>query len=207
MLLFHGTTLQNAKKIQKEGFSYDKQVWNCSNEETYFFTEEFFWDEHDAEDFSEMWQHAISHTLDQSRIVLATENPDIYKGAVLVFDTELMSNKNDIEQDYSCENMENQAVTLVNPDMNGLVAVIYATEDEKESRPFMLTSLSQNDYFIMPEINSITEKIISALENTDFYEVLEELRCCENYQTTWIKENYLLTQDYSKEQFMERVAA
>ena len=54
MLLFHGTTLENAKKIQKEGFSYNKQVWNCSGDETYFFTEEFMWEESGGESFSDM---------------------------------------------------------------------------------------------------------------------------------------------------------
>merc|ERR1711916_268843 len=98
-----------------------------------------------------MWNYSISYTMDQARITLATENPEVYKGAVLVFDTELMSNGNCIQKDYSCENMDGCAVTLVNPDMNGLVAVIYSTEDERETRPFFLTFLRQNKYFIMPK--------------------------------------------------------
>jgi hypothetical protein len=204
MLLFHGTTLENAKKIQKEGFSYDKQNWNCSNEETYFFSEEFFRSECGSEDFSDMWDTAIRHTLDQARITLAIENPKVYRSAVLVFDTSLMNNKDKIEKDYSCENMEDCAVVLENPDLNGLVAVVYSTNDEKESRPVMLALMKSNCYFEMPEISCCLNVMVDALsENPDcLMNVMDELKCSEEYLTTWTNEN-LLNQDYSREEVEE----
>lgn len=199
MLLFHGTTLENAKKIQKEGFSYDKQVWNCSCAETYFFTEDFFQRQCGSDDFSDIWDYAVRETLDQARICMAIENPKVYKGAVLVFDTELMDNGCDIEVDLSCENMDDCAVALVNPDLKGLVAVIYSTVDEKESRPFQLASLKNRMYLNLPKMSKCLESIVNLLsENDACYEILEDLRDSTEYLTTWIKKD-LLNQDYFQE--------
>lgn len=209
MLLFHGTTLENALNIKKNGFSYSKQIWDCSLNETYFFTEEYFRGEVGEEaNFSELWNYAIRETLDQARITLALENPSIYKGAVLVFDTDLMANGQEIEPDYSCENMDSMAVALSNPDMKGLVAVIVATEDERESRPFMLATMMNRDHFCMPEVSETTWVIINALKDChDSYSVLENLRCSENYQTTWINKDYLkINQDHFQEMEIARAA-
>lgn len=203
MLLFHGTTLENAKKIQKEGFSYEKQNWNCSEEETYFFHEDHFWKESGAEFFSEMWEHAIRETLDQARFSLAMENPDDYKGAVLVFDSTLMSNESEIKPDESCENMDEYAVALKNPDLKGLVAVIYSTLDEKETRPLFLSIMKNRTYMNMPEMSSILSTIVEALSKSDAtYEILDEVRSSQEYQTVWINDN-LLNSDYSREEVLE----
>ena len=204
MLLFHGTTIENAEKIQKEGFGYNKKVWDCSLAETYFFTEDFFWEESSADDFSEMWNFAVTETLDQARIALAVENPKDYRGAVLVFDTELMKNGSDIQADYSCIGMEDMAVALCDPDMKGLVAVIHSNHDERESRPFWLASLQQREFFCMPELSIFNQTIVETLADTDFCEVLDELRLCDENKTTWINKNYL-TQDHFPEELEEAV--
>ena len=199
MLLFHGTTLENALNIKKNGFSYSKQIWDCSLKETYFFTEEYFIDEVGEDvDFADFFDYAIRETLDQARITLACENPSIYKGAVLVFDTNLMDNKDSIEADYSCENMDNMAVALVEPDMKGLVAVITSKEDERESRPFILATMIDREFFCTPEMSETTWVIVNALkDNQDSYSVLENLRCSDNYQIDWINNNFFkINQDH-----------
>lgn len=206
MLLFHGTTLENAKKIIKEGFSYKKQNWNCSEEETYFFTEDFFWKESGAECFSDMWNTAIETTSNQARLGLAIENPKTYKWAILVFDTDLMNNGDDVHEDYSCPNMSDMAVAVRNPDMQGLVAVVYSKVDEKSTRLAMLASVKDNLYFEMPELTSAESIMVNCLsESSNLYEIFDELQGNLEYKTTFInsKTKTLLTKDYSREEVKE----
>lgn len=185
MLLFHGTTLENALDIQKNGFKYESCVWNCSLNETYFFTEDFFLNEFEHDTFSELWNYAIQETMDQARITMACHNPQNYRGAVLVFDTELMSNGDQIRPDDSCENMSDCAVALTNPDMNGLVAIIAMDSDERESRIFWLASMKDRDYFEMPSLDYLTSSMLDAIDLNNSYDIFEALK--ENpVETLWI---------------------
>lgn len=161
MILFHGTTFENAKKILKQGFKYKKQVWSCSENKTYFFTSEYISKEFDLEDESDVLHKGIQEALDQSRFALAVENPSDYRGAVLVFDSSKMKNENEIETDYSCENMEH-CVCLENPDMDGLIGVYVMQDEESLTRPMILASFVDREQAV--ELN-FSEKELSFLKS------------------------------------------
>lgn len=167
MLLFHGTTVSNAKSIIKNGFQYESSIWNCSENKTYFFTSDFLQKEFDVESENEILSYGIQHALEQSMITLAVQNPKDYRGAVLVFDTFLMNNQDEIEPDLSCPNMENMAVALANPDLNGLVGFYIMDEDVKSFRFFTLASMMENTYLNEVELSDCEQQLVSALRKSD----------------------------------------
>ena len=179
MLLFHGTTVANAKSILKHGFNYNVDpIWTCSNQETYFFHEDFLTKEFpDLESKKEIMSRGIHMALDQSLITLAIQNPSDYRGAVLVFDTELMNNKNDIEEDYSCEGMSDLAVCLRNPDMSGLIGVYVMDQDLRSLRLLTLASLSGRDWIMKVDLPEWEQKIVDALSEShvDTSEVIDNV--------------------------------
>lgn len=169
MLLFHATTIENAQQILKEGFKYKTQVWSCSEESTYFFTESHVRSEMGDEDTSleEVIDRGVKIGMDQARITLAVQNPSDYRGVVLVFDSELMSNGSELEVDYSCENMADMAVCVKNPDMNGLVSAFKMTDCEKSFRLFQLASYVTNDYQVDLDISQLELSMIHSLSSSD----------------------------------------
>lgn len=167
MLLFHGTTVSNAKSIIKNGFGYDKSNWTCSENKTYFFTSEFLEREFDTQTFEETLERGITHALEQSMITLAVQNPKDYRGAVLVFDTTLMNNQGEIEPDFSCENMDHCAVALANPDMSGLIGFYVMDDDMKAFRFFTLASMKTNSYLVEVDLNSAEEQLVESLSKSD----------------------------------------
>lgn len=167
MILFHGTTVSNAKNIVKNGFEYNDKIWSCSEEKTYFFTSEFITNEFGIEDMNDILHQGIQYALEQSMITLAVLNPKDYRGAVLVFDTALMDNQDDIEPDTSCPNMENTAVALSNPDMKGLIGFYVMENDMKAFRYFTLGSMMNNDYLEEVELNSAELRLIESLSGSN----------------------------------------
>lgn len=167
MLLFHGTTVSNAQSILKEGFSYHKNNWSCSEEKTYFFTGKYFQNEFGLETEEEILSYGIQEALQQSMISLAIENPSDYRGAVLVFDTRFMKNKAEIEADHSCPNMSEMAVALKNPDLQGLIGVYFMDEDVKSFRLITLSSLKNSQYLNEVELSPIEEQLMEAISKSD----------------------------------------
>lgn len=179
MKLFHGTTIENAMSILNHGFNYDQKNWNCSEDKTYFFTEEYFRYDHGAETEEEVLQYGINEAMQQSLITLARENPTDYRGAVLVFETDLMNNGKEIEPDDSCPNMEGMAVALRNPDMSGLVGVYVMQDDLKAFRFFTLASFVENEYLQEVELNPSEQQLVMAIAKTDLnasvYDITSDL--------------------------------
>jgi len=111
MLLWHGTTFNRFKQAIQQGYlGTNKTVWDCSEEETtYFWTEEFFREEHGIEiegGDMELLEHiAVKYALESSDIALSMENENL-KRVVLVFDSNDLNKIGKIEIDDSCENME-----------------------------------------------------------------------------------------------------
>lgn len=167
MLLFHGTTIENAKQILKNGFNYNNSIWSCSQNETYFFSGDYFKKEYDLNNDEEVLQYGIQEALQQSMITLAVQNPADYRGAVLVFDSDLMNNKDEIEPDYSCENMQDMAVCLSNPDMKGLIGFYVMEEDCRVVRLVTLASMASNQHLNEVNLSSIEKKMMEALVNSD----------------------------------------
>jgi hypothetical protein len=180
MKLFHGTTIENALAIVQNGFSYEKSNWNCSESKTYFFTSQHFKEEFGLETDEEVMDYALQEAFQQSLIGLALENPQDYRGAVLVFDTDLMNNQDLIEPDLSCPNMGDRAVELANPDMQGLVAVYVMTESLSAYRLFTLASLRMNDYLKEVELNSMEQQLVDSIAKSrdvlsSAYEITSQL--------------------------------
>lgn len=167
MLLFHGTTVSNALNILEEGFSYHKNNWSCSEEKTYFFTGKYFQNEFGIETEEEVLSYGIQEALQQSMISLAIENPSDYRGAVLVFDSRFMNNKDEIEADHSCPNMSEMAVALKNPDMQGLVGFYIMDEDVKSFRLITLSSLNRSQYINEVSLSSIEEQLMEVIAKSD----------------------------------------
>ena len=163
MLLFHGTTVENAKNILKNGFNYMDSIWTCSGHETYFFHEDFFKSEFGIEDRKDILDYGIREALQQSLISLAIQNPSDYRGAVLVFDSELMNNKDEIEPDYSCENMSSMAVALRNPDMKGLIGVYFMDQDLRSLRLFTLAQLSGREWIMQVNLPDWEQRLVDSL--------------------------------------------
>lgn len=176
MLLFHGTTVENAKNILKHGFSYDSSIWTCSEAETYFYHENYFRKEYEIEDRNEILERGIQEALGQSLITLAIQNPMDYRGAVLVFDSELMNNKDEINPDFSCQGMDHIAVALRNPDMRGLVGVYVMDQDLRATRLFQLAQLVGREWIMEVELPSHEGAIVDALvDSSVFVDVMENV--------------------------------
>lgn len=179
MLLFHATTMENANQILKEGFKYKSQVWSCSDEQTYFFTEshirEQFGDELSRD---EVISEGVRVAMDQARITLAVQNPKDYRGVVLVFDSSLMKNGAELEPDYSCENMDDVAVCVRNPDMAGLIAAYRMTESEASFRLFQLVSYVNSDYQVDLDVSNSELAMIKSLQSSNalssYFDVVSE---------------------------------
>ena len=178
MLLFHGTTYENALNILKKGFDVNANPnWNCSRSEVYFFNGDYIKESGDLESNEEIIQQGIQEALGQALITCAVQNPSDYRGAVLVFDSSLMKNQRQIKPDTSCENMENVAVCLTNPEMDALIGFYVMTDDYKEIRYFTLAQMKDNQYLNEVELSGIEESMIklisesssSALENLNDY--------------------------------------
>jgi hypothetical protein len=191
MILFHGTTFENAKKILKQGFKYKKQVWACSENKTYFMTSDYISEAFELDDESDIMHKGIQEALDQSRFALAVENPSDYRGAVLVFDSSKMKNKDQIEPDYSCENMEH-CVCLENPDMDGLIGFYVMQEEESLTRPMILASFVDRDHAIGLEFSEKELSFLKSLAKAEIY-VEEMFQEIEYYQ-------------YQQEEVLKKVA-
>lgn len=163
MFLFHGTTMENALDIIKNGFNTDSSIWTCSGDKTYFYTDKFIKEEYDTTSEEEIINHGVHEAMQQSLITLAVQNPDDYRGAVLVFDSSLMKNQNEIEPDTSCPNMSGRAVALENPDMKGLIGFYVMNDSYKELRYYTLSSLEENTYLQDLELNTIDKLMIQAI--------------------------------------------
>lgn len=177
MLLFHGTTVENAKNILKNGFNYNDSIWTCSGCETYFFHENYLKEEHGIDSPEEILERGIREALDQSVITLAIQNPSDYRGAVLVFESDLMSNGGELEPDYSCEGMSSMAVALRNPDMNGLVGVYIMDQDLRSIRLITLAQLQGRTWISEVELSAFEQKLVDQLVETsvDTTELLNEI--------------------------------
>lgn len=167
MLLFHGTTVENARQILQNGFVYEKQNWNCSSEETYFFNGDTLAKEYDLSSREEIIQCGVREGMTQSFISLAIENPDDYRGAVLVFDTDLMKNAEDIEPDTSCENMSDLAIALRNPDMSGLVGYYEMDQSQNALRYYTLAHFVSNQYIMEANVSQTDLIFINAIAKNE----------------------------------------
>lgn len=167
MFLFHGTTIENALDIIKNGFNNDSSIWSCSREETYFFTDKFIKREYDLTSEEEIIDRGVHEAMQQSLITLAVQNPDDYRGAVLVFDSSLMKNQKKIKPDTSCPNMSESAVALANPDMNGLIGFYVMNDSYKELRYYTLSSFEGHDLLNEVEnLNAIDRLMIQAVSES-----------------------------------------
>lgn len=177
MLLFHGTSVENAKNILKNGFNYNDSIWTCSGNETYFFHENYFRGEHELETREEILEYGIRVALEQSMITLAIQNPSDYRGAVLVFESDLMNNGGELEPDYSCVGMDQMAMALRNPDLNGLVGVYFMDQDLRSSRLFVLATLIGREWITEVELSSYEQRLVDQLVETSVCtaEIIEDI--------------------------------
>jgi hypothetical protein len=197
MRLFHGTTFENMLSILEHGFNPTNTNWTVSeSDKTYFFTEDFFNKEYSIESDEELLAQAIPYTMDQARITLAVQNPKDYRGVVMVFESENMKNGSEIEPDYSCENMENCAVCLENPDMSGLVGVYIMSTEESSTRLFQLSCFLGRNYFPDLELNPIELALINSIQKSELY-IISELN---DY-------NEIVSYQFKKEFDTKKVAA
>lgn len=181
MLLFHGTTVENALDIIKNGFNTDSSIWTVSGETTYFFTDKFIKTEYDLTSEEEIIDKGVYEAMQQALITLAVQNPKDYRGAVLVFDSRLMKNRSKIKPDTSCDYMDKTAVCLKDPDMNGLVGFYVMDESYHELRYFTLSSVISQTYLNDVELNCIDNLMIKAISESssvqeEFFEISQSVR-------------------------------
>lgn len=200
MFLFHGTTIENALDIIKNGFNTDSSIWTCSGDKTYFYTDKFIKEEYDTTSEEEIIQRGVHEAMQQSLITLAVQNPDDYRGAVLVFDSSLMKNQDEIEPDTSCPNMSKSAVALANPDMKGLIGFYIMNDSYKELRYYTLSSLEENTYLQDVELNAIDKLMIQAvIESSSVQSELFEISSSIEFTKENLK-NYTKKQTNKKDQ-------
>jgi len=170
--LFHGTTLANWNKIQEEGFNGKSQefVWNCSDDEMYFFD----LDKHDdREDI------CISSAFESAMITASAQN---YNGETLIVLKVEVSDEH-VSDDYSCPNMDDIAsvVDAANLTMESVVQVYECDAYKPSLRLFIASALVGRSYFNESGYSSLEKQAMEAISQEVY---IEDMYCFD-----WIKSN------------------
>ena len=104
-MLYHGTTLERALSILKNGFDSQDENWIVSNGANYFWSVLAIMDR-DGEDQEYAENEAIQSAYHAGMFALARGG-----SRVVVIEVELDEDEYGIEDDLSCENMEGAVVT------------------------------------------------------------------------------------------------
>lgn len=99
-IYYHGTTMENAKSILKEGFNSESAVWECSDPlATYFY----------RSDINDTPKEGLKLAIENAQIASAVSGVQDTSVAVIVAD---IPDSVPAYPDRSCENMENVAVEI-----------------------------------------------------------------------------------------------
>lgn len=188
--LFHGTTLDGAEDIIKNGYDYFKgeKAWNCSNpKHVYFYNpikmleSEMGLDLEDCteEDFSDAENRCINYAKEAGDIQNALkENPNDQVCVLeFIFNDEIeLEALNWLGDDYSCENMD-LASTLPVDFLNECIlnkkigVIVHYFHFYTKLSIFYLINLFDNPYFVtaMEKLPKEEYDALMLLKDTDSY--------------------------------------
>lgn len=162
----HGTTIENLEKIKKEGFSDIRDTtWNCSNTDYIYLRKLNFDENNDAE---EWFFDTIQYCLDNAQITASLNQSIYHKLAVLFFEID----DTDIEEDNSCENMNNCYQISVE-EINKLKydALIFEESYNPDFRYFYMPF--DNDLLDITYAKNIDYNLMKVIKNTDRSEIFD----------------------------------
>lgn len=151
--LFHGTTLENWLKIKEEGFAPEQQTWNvpCFNETYFYDMDKTSYPE--DEDYSK--EECIRQAFDNAQISASVQN---FMGNTLVV-LELEVDEELVEDDQSCENMDNVASVVNNDDLDlSMIKKVHTCENgylPSFRLLYVVHLIQNNDYFVTNTFNNI----------------------------------------------------
>lgn len=176
-ILYHGTTKDNYNKILKSGFNPTNNPWSCSGSR-----EIYFWDlskirEYDNEE--ENINFCIYQAFESAKITAAYQN---FQGSELIV-LELKVLAENVEDDYSCENMEYASCADIDfLEVEDIIKIHQAKEGYNTFlRLFYLISLLGNQHFQFYNLEPIAQTALNALKGQDIY--IEDLYFNGNYKS------------------------
>ena len=167
MVLIHGTSKNNYKLGLR---AKNKSIWNCST----YDKDMYFWDLRKIQEYDELEEnlkYSIEQAL-QSAIIQANINKE--KTLTVIVKKINDSNKEFIEDDFSCPNM-NYASSVNNDCLNDFETVIFNVKNpiNENFRLFNLSFLLNNEYADKNMINESDLVILEQLKNIELYQIWE----------------------------------
>lgn len=178
MLLFHATSYDSYIKIKKDGFlnpEHEEKLWNCSEDNLYFYTEEHFRSEHDidGEDEESLFNCAFYELSSQADIALSNPETEIYKRVIFVIDSKDL--KEDlIEPDTSCPHME-YCVSYPSKISLSKTRIFIDKENLEDLKHYFWGIMREAEFKIDYELSEIAEMMVEGIkENSGIWELITE---------------------------------
>lgn len=168
---FHGTTVENAIDMVKYDFlssTIKDCTWTCSDDTgVYLWSLDKFIEIGEMED-DESTDRIICQAFESAQVTAATSGT--LKTGLVVFEFEIDSHL--VEDDWSCENMADQASVIDNDDLSidNIKTIHYNGEAYAPSlRLIHLLYVAQHDYINLDSLSTVEQTALEALQGSDLY--------------------------------------
>lgn len=182
MILLHGTTLENAKKMLKNNFddTGDHSIqspWYCSDDSMMYFYEPSSIDHNDDATQDERLHRAITMAFENAQIVAAC-----YSNANRIVVFQFSIDDGYVSEDDSCDNMAEMGAKQVSKDHVNLenITNVYFAEFSPRLSIFHLQGLISNTHFRDSILSDFEKDAIEAINKAGIYsDSLLEIDYCE----------------------------